>query len=171
MMIEQGKLEPFGVPIDRFCPRDQARIVSMVRDGKTGIAGLCEACTALIDAARPVEPTTAAEHPAPWRLAYTAGPHGPHDILRDEMKLQDANGVPLVWNGEWRGDGVGISPGVRELIRLAPELEAALRDVLDVLDAHRAGAGSAAMHARQAETERRVDVILAALGAVRKATP
>lgn len=118
-----------GVPLDRFCGPCSERMRACIRDGKLGIAGLCDACTAIIDAANPVLPAT---HPAPWRwldverraAMMTSGAVG--DLI-------DADGNSVLNECFDVIDEIGWyepTPQVRALIVAAPEMRDLLRDLV-----------------------------------------
>lgn len=97
------------------------------------------------------------EHPAPWQW------HGDDRegwILRDGAKDEsDPAGRLLVWEAQEAMWTAG--PGVRELIRLAPELEALLRRAVELLGALGASGSPVAIESA---------ALLATLDAARKAT-
>ncbi len=68
--------------------------------------------------------TKKSEHPAPWR--WHAPGFAPKSLAA--TALLDADGMKLLDSDEDFGIA---SPLARELIRLAPELERSLRDVID----------------------------------------
>ena len=119
-----------GVTLDKFCPRDVPRILACIREGKAGIAELCEACVAAIDAVREEEdPTpTPRDCPAPWKWIPVKDKKAMYLVLRDAtgqnvLETDDA--------GRYPDEGQGIvvaSPLIREQIRLAGEMAALLHD-------------------------------------------
>jgi len=97
----------------------------------------------------------AAEHPAPWRWV-------PRSLAGDPGELVDASGDQVV---RVEADEVRFaSPVVRELIRLAPEMEQALRGLRDL---H--GTGGEYATALRERIDSRIALIIAALDAARKA--
>jgi hypothetical protein len=80
----------------------------------------------------------APEHPAPWR--WVSKPNGRSGELegRDHLEhLADGSGKPLLWLDDGRGDGrppPRIPADVLALIAAAPEMEALLRNALNVCE-------------------------------------
>lgn len=143
-----------GVPLDRFCARCSEMIGDAVAKGMAGVAGLCEQCRALVDAATPAAPGP--EHPAPWRWV---------DEGNLSWRLEDAAGkaVAAACN---TGELLVPDPMARELIRLAPEMEVLVRDLYRTEEGCMdCGAFDKDPH----EDDCRIGPILAALDAARKA--
>jgi len=92
------------------------------------------------------------EHPAPWRWIG--------EPPRGELTgLEDANGDALISGSDLPEAFYVDAPGVRELIRLAPDLEDALRYFVGMTD------GMSSIHPKAAKARE----LLAALDAARKA--
>lgn len=119
-----------GVTLDKFCPRDVPRILACIREGKVGIAGLCEACVAAIDRVREEKDPTPAPRdcPTPWKWLPVEGKKAMY------LALEDSKGQDVLETddaGKYPDEGQGIvvaSPLVREQIRLAGEMAALLHD-------------------------------------------
>lgn len=108
-----------GVPFAEFCERDRPRVESVVATpGMVGVAGLCDACKAKIDAANPSAPEP--EHPTPWRW--------------DGICLMDADGNIVLELAEGFGCIRG-TPRVRALTEVAPEMLALLREAFERAEA------------------------------------
>lgn len=105
-----------GLPAGEFCQRDLERLRQAKRDGMVGIAGMCDACKAKVDAVHQAPDSGA----PPWRWEGDD----------TDAVLVDANGERLIFEG-FRSSPDGsieiASPRVRALTEAAPEMETLLR--------------------------------------------
>jgi hypothetical protein len=114
------------------------------------------------------------KHPAPWQWAMTTDSGG----IRKPWRLEDANGREVI-SGEFDFDDPNVrlaSPLAGELIRLAPEMEAALRRLEWISDREETACYECGVvfHAFEPapahETGCSIGTILAALDAARAVT-
>ncbi len=78
-----------------------------------------------MDKKKVVAASHAVKHPPPWRWAVTRD-YRDAEVL---WRLEDSTGTEVVAKGFCGADIQVASPVVRELIRLAPEMEAMLRSI------------------------------------------
>ncbi len=122
--------------------------------------GTVDAMALAVQHARANPGATSADHPGPWTWNWRqdAGQPAPYP----DGWVTDANGPTVLSAAR------PASTLAREMIRLAPEMEQALRDLKDVFDTAKASVARGDW--RTTDTERRVVSLLAALDAARKAT-
>lgn len=116
--------------------------------------GFAERAISPVEAEQRAKGARAADHPAPWRWIGSP-PAG------EVTALVDAAGDELISGSDLPGTFYVDDDGIRELIRLAPEMEQALRYFVGLVGDIRPVHPEVAMAIR----------ILAALDAARKATP